>query len=358
MHQISSEEGGRQLGNLNYRLRLIKFPRKAEQSCLETPSLPVCVGKERMEEKTPNDTEALRDFNITLYSIGPVLFVGNMAAGILFVVVVIKKELQQRKLFISLLSWVVADILLGMLLLGQIAIAHMDWQVSDNPALCLIWNALQVYPLWVSSLHAVICAIDRYIVVLCPNKYDVKLSKSRLKLYIGCSWGYGLLWILVPFIWYGKEKDGQICNISSLSHIYIFLLIVLHLLPATAACLCLYGRVLMHFRRHERQVHVTHTLTQDELVDNTRLARSLLYITILHSFVWFPFSLVGVARVFNLPLNSPWHMALLYAYLFGLVGCLFKLLLFGALDSEFRSSLKDVIGIRKQPLRFGASLQD
>ena len=303
-------------------------------------------------------TDAIHDYNITLYTIGSILFAADLTASILFIIVIIKKTLHQTKIYISLLSWVVADILFGILLFIQISIAHMDWVLEDKPALCLFWNGMQVYPLWTCNLHAVVCAIDRYIIVLYPNKYELKLSKLRLKLYISCSWAYGIVWTSVPYIWYGKESQDQLCNLCSLNHIFVFLLIVLHFIPTTIACIFLYAKVFMHFRRHERQVHVTHTLTQDELFDNTRLARILLCITVIYAIAWIPFSLIGLIRASNLPLNSQWHIALFYAYLIGLVGCLFKLPLFTIFDLEFRSGLKNILGIRKKPLQFGSSLQD
>ena len=308
------------------------------------------------EDNTTN--HAIQDYNITLYTIGAILFVVDLTASILFSIVIIKKALHQKKIYISLLSWVGAEILFGILLSIQISIAHMDWTMDDKPGLCLFWNGMQVYPLWVCNLHAVICAIDRYVIVLYPNKYELKLSKSKLKLYIGCSWVYGVLWTAIAYAWYGKESEGQLCNLCSLNHIYVFLLVMLHFIPTTIACVFLYAKVFMHFRRHERQVHVTHTLTQDELVDNTQLAKIILWITVFYAIAWLPFCLIGLVRASNLPLNSKWHTALLYAYLVGLSGCLFKLPLFTIFDEEFRSTLKNLLGLKKKPLQFGSSLQD
>ena len=303
-------------------------------------------------------TGEVQDYHITLYSLGSVLLLADLVASILFILVIIKKSLHKARIFISLLSWAAADLLLGLLLFVQICISHLDWAAVDKPALCTLWNGLQVYPLWVTDLHAVVCAIDRYIIVLCPNKYEVKLSKTRLRLYLGLSWGYGIAWTAIAFSWVGTEKEGQLCNLASLSHIYVFLLVMLHFLPALVACVFLYAKVLIHFRRHERQVHVTHTLTQDELVENTQLARVLLCVTVLYALAWLPFSLVGLARASDPPPGSRWHLALLYTYLIGLIGCLSKLPLFTVFHPDFRAGLKNVLGIRKKPLQVGSSLQD
>ncbi len=305
-----------------------------------------------------NSSDPIFAYDITLYSVGTIIFICNLTTNVLFIAAVIKRSWHKRKIYVVILSWTGADLLLGLSLFIQIATAHIEWIANDVLYPCLFWNGIQLYPVWVGCAHMVICAVDRFIIVLYPNKYENRVSWTRLRMYLLLSWAYALLWTAIVFLWYNSDMESGWCNLNILSSVYIFLFVMLHYIPACVACLFLYVKVFMHFRRHERQVHVTHTLTQDELVINTKLAQLLLLASILFPISWLPFCIVSFARASPLPVTSDWHVALLYTFLIGNIGSVVKMPLFATKNSEFRSGLKKVLGIKKKPLQFGASLRD
>ncbi len=305
-----------------------------------------------------NVTIETRDpYNITLYSLGSLICIFNFSLNIILIGVIIKKKCYKKQIYVTLLSWLAADLLQGLLLFLHLITANLDWIANNKPYLCLFWNGMLFFPLWVSFAHAVICAVDRFFIVPYSNKYENHLSWFRVKIYIGLSWAYAVMWTFFASNWKSKGANYRLCTLTYANTIFACLFVLLHELPTSVISVYLYIKVYMHFHRHERQVHVTHTLTHDELVSNTNLAKLLFYVTALTILTWIPFSIVVLGRVDDNSNDSSWYDALPFTYLIGNVSALFKPVFFFIIYADFRAEAKSFIGIKKKELRIGSSLE-
>ena len=266
---------------------------------------------------------------IAYYVIAPPLIILIFATNILILVVIFNNEKLRVRTNVFVASWAVCDLLMGFILLAHVGVlaakslTHVASDVqhtaigqrqnftalepatSSNLYLCVFWAGLQLVPALVSCLHWVALAFDRFLAIMDAVHYEERLTCKRLKYYVISMWVYGIVWSTIPFVWHNdvtSSNGSDACNLCMvLSKYYFLVIVIVHFLPCLLTTVCVFTKMFVHVRAHQRQVHVTHTMTQDKLLEDFEVARTYLMAFLCSVVFWSPFficSLVGVAQGF------------------------------------------------------------
>ncbi len=296
-------------------------------------------------------------YRLVLYVFGTPLVVLNFVGNFLFIALVMKYPRMKSRVTVLALSWIGLDFLAGLVLIIQMTVVQVQWSIKDSPALCLLWVSLQIAPLLISSSHMAVLSVDRYISIKFPLQYQDSMSYKRLKIYLICIWGYSTLLSCVPFLWHDGHRNEQAqCSIFVLQRYYNLLYIFLHLVPIICLCVTLYVRILIHTRRHERQVHVTNTITQEQFLAEKTLCNVFLTVTILFIITWLPFIICSMVRIGTPHISQTLQMALLCTWLLGYSNNASKMFVYYALHADMRQCIKEAVGPEKIQVRRGSAL--
>ena len=116
-----------------------------------------------------------------------------LANSLTLMAIRINKQLQ-TKTHMLVASLAVVDLSVGaVMMMESILFSYYILRKSlavdiKGPLLCLTLLALWIPPVANSFNHLVMIAVDRYIAVLYPLRYEQMITRGRLKVFIGCSW--------------------------------------------------------------------------------------------------------------------------------------------------------------------------
>ena len=317
---------------------------------------------------------------LAYYVVAPPVVLFIFASNILLLVLIFRNNKLRCRTNVGVASWAACDILIGLVLLAQVIfmgirnltvaakeprLLQKEYEQEDyedeelesgdtlntNEAragsliLCIFWASLQLLPVVVSCLHWVGLALDRFVAIMDAVHYEQRVTCQRVKSGVIAVWLYGLLWSLLPFVWHTNQTSlygDQFCNFCVvLAKYYLFLLILLHFVPCLLITVALFVRMFVHVRAHQRQVHVTHTMTQDKLLEDFVVARSYLMVFLASVIFWSPFfigSLVGVFKDFPSELQT----AVSACMLIGVLASAVKFPIYILANKDFMKAFKDL----------------
>lgn len=321
---------------------------------------------------------------VTYYTLAPPVVLLMFSTNILILVLIFRNNKLRNRANVFVASWAVCDIILGLVLLAQVIfmgirnltttiskqemiqisansnIDHLNISggtSSGNLYLCVFWASLQLLPVLVSCLHWVGLACERFIAIMDAVHYEERLTCRRLKYCVISLWTYGLFVSALPFVWHNKITSiygGQFCNlVVVLSRFYILMLVLVHFLPCLLVTAAVFTRMFIHVRAHQRQVHVTHTMTQDKLLEDFTVARSFLMAFVASVVFWSPFficSLVGVVKGFSAEIQTCVSACMLV----GVLASTWKLFIYILSSKDYMKAFKDIVIKRPPQLRHRA----
>ncbi len=234
-------------------------------------------------------------------------------------------------------SWILVDFVTALVLVLLVCMASATGSLYDyGYRECVVAVGFATFPIWLGHVHAVLCSYDRYVSVLHPGRYETIFSRRRMLLYLVGLWVASIFCSCIPLM-FGKTFSGRnICSVLTIHRGYFVLMAILYFLVIFGALGYMYINIYMHVQRHNSQVHVTHTMTQDQLLADSRLAKIMFLNTILFASLWLPFCLVSLASLGDVTRRKSWQTALLCGYFIGSVFSACKLFVFCALSGDFR----------------------
>ena len=355
------------------------------------------------------DADVGWQLRLAYYVVAPPIVLLIFTTNALVLVLIFRGSKLRTRTNVCVASWAVCDVIIGLVLLAQVifmgvhnlatapreretlealvavsappggaaeavaaagdtaeAPAEAEVGPGDAPYPCLVWVGLQLLPVIVSCSHWVFMALERCVAVLDAVHYEQRITRMRVKLCVALVWLHGLAWAAVPLGWHAGT--GSITGsgngsaptrpcpgglLALLARHYALLLVVLHVLPCLLVGLALFARVFAHVRAHQRQVHVTHTLTQARLLADVAAARCHLAALLVSALCWAPFfvcALVAGAGPARLPVPERIQVATGACMLVGAASSAAKLPVYLLTDAHFRRSLRDMLAKRPPPL--------
>lgn len=290
-------------------------------------------------------------YRIVVYVVGSPLAAFILTANILLLLLLCRYPKLQTKTSLMMRSWAFADLLTGLLLVVLLAVVSIDWPFVDNKYWCLLWLSLNMIPLLLSCSHVVFLALDRYMAIKFPSRYPDGISHVKLRLYLGLAWVYALLLSFLTYLWHASEAviDGQ-CSFVLYHKYYNLLILLLHCIPCVCLAVLLYAKSFLHVRRHERQVHVTHTLAQDQFLADHKTTKIFFFATVVHTLTWCPYFIALMVRLGHPSMYLSLYLATTIGLLVGFTSSAGKLVIYFWKHDDIRESMKDLCQSNK-PVR-------
>ena len=296
-----------------------------------------------MDSENSAALESPLSYRLTLYVFGTVIFVLVLFMNLMLFVLVVRYPRLRTPPTVPVVSWGVLDLVAGLLLLSLMALDHLATTPRTSYHLCKFWACLQIFPLLASSTHLFILALDRYVAVMWPLRYAVIVSGRRMQCYLAFTWIYGLLMACIPLVWNWRDDTGEqrFCNMSLFPRYYPALPL-LHTVGMVTGTFVIFFKIFTHIRRHQRQVHVTHTLTQEQLMADHKVAKVFLLVGVIFVVTWFPYLLTWfLTMVLKSPSDTLW-MCLLISYLVGTTNSASKMVVYCIFHDDIQTSIKEL----------------
>ena len=157
----------------------------------------------------------------------------------------------QTKTNAILTSLAAADIFLSLLMLDYIAYQVFSQTVCSFAVYKAVMSPIEKLPIYASFLHIILVAVDRFVAIVYPLRYDAILTRSRVAYLIAGAWILSTL--AAATMYSGFVYNRRSCIPSSVTlHIIIngdiFYIIVSILLVA------LYTKILLISRQHRQEM--------------------------------------------------------------------------------------------------------
>ena len=244
--------------------------------------------------------------DITIRALGIPLGLTVLVGNILFIIVIAKAK--QPKCFHNTLviHLAVSDLIAGLTLLINLI---SEWFYRDfyngedllegdetslvHHILCRAWGSFQFLPIYHAFLLLCIINLDRLIAVTYPATYASN-HKTRVAQWLPILvWLYStLICALALSARYGTREHhitDDWCGMLSLPPLYVTMTSLIHVPLATLIGLGTYLQIRRILRIHQRKIQVTNTMTYDNLVRDTAIARTDFCVAITAFIVWAPF---------------------------------------------------------------------
>ncbi len=269
----------------------------------------------------------------------PILGLVIICASLPFLVLIIYiKESLKTNIFIFL-NWTVSEILSAFAVLVQTGFRNETREINTTMAV------LEIFPIWSSCSLAIFCIADAYMSVMMESHYDRLMSKKRIALYLCLIWIYSITWSCIPFAWNTDITGIYYGHLVTLHRFYLLLLSILHFIPGLILLGYCSWRMSRYLRDYETNMHVTHTLAQEQLVNEAKAAGLVLHIVAAYFLVWIPFIVACLIGDVN---DKSWVVLLLLSYVIGNLGSVAKIVVLVVFSQQAREAAKGIITFKKR----------
>lgn len=204
---------------------------------------------------------------ITFMLILKALAMGSIIAAAIFGnFLVIVSVMRFRRLRVITNYFVVslafADMLVALAVMTFNASVQLTGQWKFGQVVCDLWNSLDVYFSTVSILHLCCISVDRYVAIVQPLKYPMKMTRVKVLIMIACVWSCPVLISFVPifFGWYTTEEhlnqrklQPDVCSWEVNDWFAIVSSSISFWIPAFIM-VCMYLRVFLEADRQEKKL--------------------------------------------------------------------------------------------------------
>ena len=244
-----------------------------------------------------------------------------------------------------------ADAAVGLALLVNECLQPLFEQLShDLTWICNAWAVLQFLPLMAVFILMALLSFDRHCAVTRPAEYADLWVAKRTRALTCFTWIYSALVVCLMLVVTQSYTDDSgavfflnVCNGPTYVHT-LLLALGAHVLFVLVATSYLYVRILQVVRLHQNRIQVTNTMTYDNLVKDSNLAKVYFLITMVTAVLWLPF-IASMVTYITYDATADWFKAnvsqflLLMAYA-GNLHFLYLLMTSSDLRAAFQAHLK------------------
>ncbi|XP_052097221.1 adenosine receptor A1-like [Mytilus californianus] len=204
-------------------------------------------------------------------------------------------------------SLALSDFLLGLLTLPMYALFYLNTGMNKWKYLCLFKYSSVILSMSSSLINLVVIAVDRYIAILHPLKYQILMTKQRAKKIIICVWIYhGIIGSLPSFGWNNYDKyNGTVCDFFVvLPQAYSLFTAPTTILVGLLISLYLYCHIYKVAREHNKKmVERKGTQLNRQFSKDTKSAKAMVIILFFFFIFWVPFMLAGPLKYVKIAKN-------------------------------------------------------
>lgn len=147
---------------------------------------------------------------ICLMILIPITVIGN---GLVCIVVLCSKSLRRHPMYIFLTSLAIADFLCGAVVMPIKAKIEWDGECFNLPwVVCWIFIIIEILVSINSTNHLCAIAVDRFVALKFPYRYQDLMSKRKLGMTLFGIWVFGLFWSLLGIFQWRKPGKLSILN--------------------------------------------------------------------------------------------------------------------------------------------------
>ena len=303
---------------------------------------------EEAEDQMESDIKLNKDqyqVIVLIYSV-PLLLVMLGSIALLCLTIHYTNDLNIRN-NMFLRSWILVDVIMMVVLVVLILMSSASNRLYEyGYRECVAAIAFTTFPIWLGQFHAVLCSYDRYVCILHSSNYETIFSKKRIFLFVLSGWLVSIFCSCIPLMFNASFSGRNTCSLLSLHKGYFIFISVVYFVLVSGVLAYFYIRIYMHVQHHNSQVHVTHTMAQEQLLTDARLAKIMFLNTILFVSLWLPFNIVCLAALGSVTTRKSWQTALLCSYFIGCVSSACKLFVFCALSNDFRILVANIVTLK------------
>ena len=282
---------------------------------------------------------------VLIYSV-PMVIVMCFSNVVMAVTIYHTKEvIIQKNMFLK--SWILVDflmVLVLMILIGMASDAQHLYQYGHKECTAVI--GFTTFPIWLGLFHTILCSYDRYVSVLHSSSYENTFSSKKIYLYVLCGWMISIVFSCVALLWETDISGKYTCSLLILHRGYLILISIVYFGIISVILVYLYTRIYFHVQRHQSQVHVTHTMAQEQLIADSTFAKIMFLNTLLFVSLWLPFNLIALTSLGDFYGRKSWQTALLCSFFIGSIGSTCKFFVFCTLSHSFRMLVLNILTCR------------
>ncbi|XP_014217773.1 5-hydroxytryptamine receptor 1-like [Copidosoma floridanum] len=241
-----------------------------------------------------------------------IIVLGNITA----ILTVMLSRGQQQSITSNplILSLAVSDLLVGFAALYNFTV--IDESLHDNKYPCLLRFVLLCGSCLTSFYNIVAIAVDRYIAILYPLKYQLYMTEGVISAMVIVIWSAAWMVSTVPFYWNTYDPKCECWLHAVVPRYYVMLVLGPIFLVVWLAITTLYWRIWKEARAYTRRKLTISTSTGQQCTPNYgKSNRVVLTILGCFSICWLPLMIGMLLQSFHVNLSITVHRAMYWAAL-------------------------------------------
>ena len=232
-----------------------------------------------------------------------VIIIGN---ALLWFVLSRSHSLRPHSIVVSL---AIADVLVGFTVLTNECLHPLLERLNDDLAwICSLWTALQFLPIIAMFCLMSLLSLDRYFAVTSTTYADGCIA-NHTRLLVCVSWLYSTAVVCVIIAmtsWNSDDSSVYFLSSTNSTVCALFIVLATHVTALCGVSCYVYVRILQTIRVHQNRIQVTNTMTYENLVSETDLAKTYFFIITITVLVWVPVTITTMTRLIYNNSSTDW----------------------------------------------------